>query len=118
MSNSSRRIRSAVALLVFFFNVVGAVPLRAEDTIERAGVLLGVTAGNVLFVPMKAISVSMGLFSGAVSYIVTGGNREVTDQAWHNATQGPYLITEDVARKAIGERPELSQDELAPVILP
>ena len=83
--------------------------LRAEDNIEKAGVGVGVTAGNMWFLPIKAISVSMGALSGALSYIVTGGNTDLTKQIWRDTTEGPYVITPEVARMAIGHRPELEK---------
>ena len=82
--------------------------LRAEDTIEKAGVAVGVTAGNLWFVPIKAITVGIGAISGALSYVVTGGNAELTQQIWSDTTDGPYLITPELARKAVGQRPELT----------
>jgi hypothetical protein len=33
----------------------------------------------------------------------------VTQQMWRYSTADPYLITPDLARKAIGERPELQE---------
>jgi hypothetical protein len=81
----------------------------AEDAIEKAGVGVGVTAGNLLFLPIKAITVSMGALSGALSFVVTGGNVDLTKQIWWDTTEGPYVITPDVARIAIGERPELAE---------
>jgi hypothetical protein len=36
-----------------------------------------------------------------------GGDDEVTRQVWRDTLQGPYVITPELARKAIGERPEL-----------
>jgi hypothetical protein len=83
--------------------------LGAEETIENAGVALGVTAGNMWFIPIKAISVSMGALSGALSFVVTGGNLDLTNQIWRDTVQGPYVITPELARKAIGDRPELSE---------
>jgi len=62
-----------------------------------------------LFLPLKAISMSIGAVSGALSYLVTGGNADLTKQIWQDTTQGPYLITPEVAKKAVGERPELSE---------
>lgn len=112
MTNSINR--AIIALSFFLLSTVAVEPVRAEDAIENTGVTLAVTAGNLLFVPLKAISVSMGLVSGALSYIATAGDREVADQGWHNATQGPYLITRELAIKAIGERPELLQEDLQP----
>jgi len=93
--------------------LIGTTPslLRAEDTIEKAGVAVGVTAGNAVFLPAKAISTSMGLFFGALSFVLTGGNAELTQQIWRDTTEGPYLITPAVARKAIGKRPDLSETE-------
>lgn len=85
-------------------------PLSADELMEKAGVGVGLTAGNMWVVPVKAIAVSMGLSAGLLSFIVTGGDTEVTRQAWQNSTEGPYLITPEVAKKAIGERPELRKD--------
>ena len=82
-------------------------PVHAEDAIETAGVAVGVTAGNMWFLPSKAISMSMGALSGALSYVLTGGNAELTKQIWQDTLQGPYVITPSLARTAIGQRPEL-----------
>jgi hypothetical protein len=104
-----RCIRNRWALLTFAILLVGSFTsgLRAEDGIEKAGVAVGVSAGNMIFLPAKAISTSIGLFFGALSFVLTGGNTEVTHQMWRYSTADPYLITPDLARKAIGERPEL-----------
>ena len=81
----------------------------AEDAIEKAGAAVALTAGNALFIPIKAISVSMGALSGALSFVVTGGNLDLTNQIWRDTTAGPYVITPELAKKAIGDRPELSE---------
>jgi hypothetical protein len=109
----TERIRTGFALLALAMVLIGTTPslLRAEDTIEKAGVAVGVTAGNAVFLPAKAISTSMGLFFGALSFVLTGGNAELTQQIWRDTTEGPYLITPAVARKAIGKRPDLSETE-------
>jgi hypothetical protein len=102
-----KRLLLAIVLLI----VIGLSPasLRAEETIEKAGVAVGVTAGNLWFVPIKAIAVTVGALSGALSYVVTGGDTEVTRQVWQDTLQGPYVITPELARKAIGQRPELQE---------
>jgi hypothetical protein len=84
-------------------------PSRTEDPIEKAGVAIGVSVGNLVFVPAKAISTSMGLFFGGLSFLLTGGDTEVTQQMWRYSTAEPYLITPEVARNAIGERPLLTE---------
>jgi hypothetical protein len=47
--------------------------------------------------------------SGALSYVVTGGNRELTQQIWQDTLQGPFVITPEIARQSIGHRPELQE---------
>ena len=96
-------IAMALALLL-----TGLSPsyLRSEDALETAGIATGVTAGNMWFIPIKAVSVSIGALSGALSFLLTG-NADLSKQIWEDTTQGPYVITPDVARQAVGERPEL-----------
>src|SRR5512132_2006 len=87
-----------------------AVPqIRAEDNIEKAGVAVGVSAGNMWVLPLKAITMSVGAITAALSYIVTGGNAELTRQIWSDTQQGPYVITPELARTAIGRRPEIEE---------
>jgi len=83
-----------------------AAPAAAEDAIETAGVGVGVTFGNFFFLPVKAISVTMGALAGGLSLALTG-NAELSKQIWQDTTQGPYLITPEVARAGVGQRPEL-----------
>ena len=110
----SKRAGNGFALIAFAMVLVATMPslLHAEETrIEKAGVAVGVSAGNVIFLPAKAISTSMGVFFGALSFVLTGGDTEIMRQAWRDSTDGPYLITPEVARKAIGTRPILSETE-------
>jgi hypothetical protein len=93
-------------------SLVAVMPqtLRAEDNIEKAGVAVGVSAGNVYYLPIKYLIVMpvAGLF-GALSYVVTGGNTELTKQIWQDNFHGPYVIDADLARKGVGKRPELEE---------
>ena len=107
----TKEIKTGFATLALALTLIGTAPsfLRAEDTIEKAGVAVGVTAGNMIFLPAKAISTSMGLFFGGLSFLLTGGDTEVTQQMWRYSTSEPYLITPEVARMAIGRRPLLEE---------
>ena len=96
----------AVAVLVVLLSGFFAAGSRADDAIETAGIAAGVTGGNMWFLPIKAISVSIGALSGAVSFLLTG-NADLSKQIWEDTTQGPYLIDPDLAKKAVGDRPEL-----------
>jgi hypothetical protein len=87
--------------------------LRADDMIEKEGVAVGLTLGNFVFLPAKYASVTVGLLAGAMSYILTGGNADLTKQIWRDTTEPPYLVTPELARKSIGERPLLSEKNQA-----
>jgi len=97
-------------VVAWLFGVVSLAPaaLRAEDVIENAGVGVGVSVGNLWFLPVKAISMSIGAMGGALSFVVTGGNLQLTKQIWQDTSQGPYIITPELARTAVGQRPELA----------
>ena len=97
-------------LIVAAFFIASLSPsiLNAEEAIEIAAVDIGVTVGNLVFLPVKAVSVSMGAVTGALSFLLTG-NADLTRQIWRDTTEGPYFITPELARKAIGDRPELRE---------
>jgi hypothetical protein len=100
---------AAVLVALVSIGFLAPLPLRAADPIETAGMGVAMTAGNAVAIPAKAVSVFWGLTAGALSFILSGGNVELTQQIWRDVTEGPYLITPEVAQKAIGERPELQK---------
>ena len=102
----TQTLRFLLAALILTLVGISPASLNAEDAIEKAGVAVGVTAGNMWFLPIKAITVTVGALSGALSYVATGGNLELTRQIWQDTAEGPYLITSNVARTSIGHRPE------------
>jgi hypothetical protein len=104
----SKNLRSLIVAAGVML-ALSPLPLKAADPIEVAGMGVGLTAGNAVFVPLKAISVGWGLAAGALSFILSGGNADLTAQIWSDVTEGPYLITPDLARQAVGERPELER---------
>jgi hypothetical protein len=105
------RAKSLIYLIAFvvILSSFPVVLLHAEDLIEKGGVAVGVTAGNWFAIPAKVASVSIGVLSGALSFLVTGGNADLTKQIWQDTTQGPYLITPELAEKAVGQRPLLQE---------
>ncbi len=104
-----KRITAAFAGLTVGIALLAPLPVRAADPIETAGVVTGVTAGNTIAVPAKALSVSVGFIAGALSFILTGGNADLTRQIWSDVTEGPWYISPALARRAVGERPELEK---------
>ena len=101
--------KSKLAAIVVGLSLSAVLPysLHAETATEKAGVAVELTAGNLIFFPLKAFSMIVGASASGLSYIVTGGDTEVASQLWRDSTQGPYVITPDLAHKSIGERPEL-----------
>ena len=108
IAKTTRAISFWIVLAILVVSSAGSI-VRAEDAVEAAGIGVGQTAGNVVFLPAKIASVSIGWLSGALSYVLTGGNADLTKQIWRDTSEGPYLITPEVARKAVGQRPELEQ---------
>ena len=100
---------AALTVTLLLIALLSPLPLSAADTIETAGMGIGLTAGNIIAIPAKTASVFLGLTGGALSFLLTGGNADLTLQIWKDVTEGPYLITPGVARTAIGERPELQK---------
>ena len=98
----------AAVILAVLLSGFFAAGSRAEDAIEKAGIAAGVTGGNLVLIPAKAVSVSMGVLTGALSLLLTG-NLDLSKQIWEDTTQGPYLITPEVAKQAVGDRPELRE---------
>ena len=98
----------AAVILAVLLSGFFAAGSRAEDVIEKAGIAAGVTGGNTVVIPFKAFSVAMGVLSGALSLLLTG-NFDLSKQIWEDTTQGPYLVTPDVAKQAVGDRPELRE---------
>jgi hypothetical protein len=108
MENKIVALKPIVAFALILSSLAPAL-LHAEDTIEKAGMAVEMTAGNMWFIPAKFISASIGILSGALSFVVTGGNVGLTQQIWQDTLQDPYVITPELAKKSIGDRPELLQ---------
>ena len=102
-----RKIKLAAVVVLLNLTSVAPAHLQAEDVIEKAGVATGVTIGNTIAVPLKAVTMAIGALSGVLSFIVTGGNTELTQQIWQDTLQGPYVVTPELARMSVGQRPEL-----------
>ena len=80
--------------------------LFADGFIEEAGVGIGVVAGNLIYVPMKITTMVFALPQGFFSWFLSGGNDQLTEQILDEAMEGPYFITPELARFAIGAGPE------------
>ena len=82
----------------------------ADDFFEDAGVGVGVIVGNLIYVPVKVTTMVFAVPQGVFSWLLSGGSDQLTEQFLDEAMEGPYFITPELARFAIGERPELLDD--------
>jgi len=99
-------------LLPVFFLIAILSPtyLHAEGGIDKAGVGLGVTVGNMVFVPLKVVLVGFAAPVAVISWLGSLGDTQQVKEIWQSTTERPYFISPDQARKAIGERPDLTAE--------
>ena len=99
-------------LLAAFFLIVFLSPtyLHAEGGIDKAGVATGVTVGNMVFVPLKVVLVGFAAPVVVISWLGSLGDTQQVKEIWKNTTERPYFISPKEARKAIGERPDLTAE--------
>lgn len=101
------RARAGFLLIGLFVGACAApAPAFSNEVAEKAGMAIGMTAGNIIVAPLKATALALGLVQAALSYVFFGGDKELTEQISQNTAGGPYFITPEIARKAVGERPE------------
>ncbi|MFQ5851185.1 MAG: hypothetical protein ACE5JU_11440 [Candidatus Binatia bacterium] len=103
--SKSTRIKSLLATLLLLA-YLSPLTVYAGDFIEESGVALGVVVGNLIYVPLKATTMTLALPQGLLSWLLSAGNDQLTEQIWLDNLEGPYLITPALARVAIGKRPE------------
>ena len=103
-----KRASCSIALAGLLLFLV-AMPARAENTMEKAGEGVALTAGNLVFLPAKGASMVFGAIGGALWFLFTGGDTEVTRQVMRDTSSGPYFIDRALAKKSIGERPLLTE---------
>jgi hypothetical protein len=86
--------------------------LSADDLVENAGVGIGVTAGNLIYVPLKATVMVFAVPQAVFSWLLSGGNDQLTKQFLEDTLEGPYFISTELAKFAVGESPDLDDDNL------
>ena len=82
----------------------------ADDFIENAGVGIGVTAGNLIYVPFKVTIMVFAVPQAAFYWLLSGGNDQLTKQFLEDTLDEPYFISPELARFAVGESPDLLDD--------
>ena len=99
-------------LLVVFFLIALLSPiyLHAGEAVEKAGVATGVTVGNLVFLPVKLSLMAFTAPVAVISWLGSLGDTEQVKAIWKDSMDKPYFISPKEARKAIGQRPDLTAD--------
>ena len=105
----SVKIAFAAALLAASLMMPFTALSQSQEVIEKGATGIGLTVGNLVVVPAKAVSMFFGALSGGLAFVFTGGDREVANQVWRDSSAGPYYVTPELAKKAVGDRPLLSE---------
>ena len=103
------KLRSLLGVF-FLIAILSPTYLHAESGIDKAGVTTGVTIGNMVFVPLKVVLVGFAAPVAVISWLGSLGDTQQVKEIWKNTTEMPYFISPEKARKAIGERPDLTAE--------
>jgi hypothetical protein len=63
---------------------------------KGVGVGAGTVVGNVFYMPAKLLYGIGGGLVGGASYLMTGGNKQVSDTIWRSSLGGDYVLTPDM----------------------
>ncbi|HEX4211681.1 MAG TPA: hypothetical protein VHY56_14875 [Candidatus Binataceae bacterium] len=63
---------------------------------KGVGVGAGTLVGNVFYMPAKLLYGLGGGLVGGAGYVLTGGNKQVSDTIWRSSLGGDYVLTPDM----------------------
>jgi hypothetical protein len=62
---------------------------------EELAYSVGSVAASIVYTPLKLGYAGLGLLAGGLSYVLTGGRKDVADSIIYPATGGDYVIKPD-----------------------
>jgi hypothetical protein len=76
------------------------VPQPASNSVnwQGVGVGAGTLATNVVYIPAKLVYGLLGGIAGGAGYVLTGGNKQVSNTIWRSSLGGDYVVTPDMLR--------------------
>lgn len=76
------------------------VPQPADNKVnwKGVGVGAGTLATNVVYIPAKLVYGILGGIAGGAGYVLTGGNKDVSNTIWRSSLGGDYVVTPDMLR--------------------
>lgn len=88
-------------VIVSFFlllSLAGENKAMAESAWKEAGLGVASVVGSAIYSPVKIQYAALGAMTGAVAWVVTGGNTELARKIWEPALSGDYVITPQMLR--------------------
>lgn len=67
--------------------------LRKTETRNEAGYGIGSVFANVFYMPAKVTYAGLGLITGGLGYVLSGGSTEVANRIIYPAVGGHYVVT-------------------------
>jgi hypothetical protein len=64
-----------------------------EGVVEEAGYGVGAALASFFYIPAKVMYAGLGLMTGGVGYVVSGGRADVANNIIYPAVRGNYIIT-------------------------
>ena len=100
----SMRTQLQTGLALGLFVVLTCSPLHAQTTDpanqaaepavgEEAGYGIGSALANVFYIPAKVTYAGLGLLTGGLGYVLSGGRPEVANNIIYPAIGGNYVVT-------------------------
>jgi hypothetical protein len=68
-------------------------PAAEEGVIEEAGYGVGAALASFLYIPAKVTYAGLGLLTGGVGYVLSGGNADVANNIIYPAVRGNYIVS-------------------------
>jgi hypothetical protein len=68
-------------------------PAQQESVGEEAGYGIGSALANVFYIPAKVTYAGLGLITGGLGYLLSGGRADVANNIIYPAVRGNYVVT-------------------------
>lgn len=74
-------------------NTQSATPAAEEPVTEELGYGIGAALASVFYIPAKVTYAGLGLLTGGLGYVLTGGRADVANNIIYPAVRGNYVVT-------------------------
>lgn len=76
-----------------YAQTAGTTAQPAEPVTEELGYGVGSALATVLYIPLKVTYAGLGLLTGGLGYVLTGGRADVASNIIYPAVRGNYVVT-------------------------